>query len=255
MAHLSTLCESGSKVMHALSRLGHNWRNVVPTHCPLCGGGAYGGALCSGCHELVTSGMRSAAPRCRRCCLVLGDLSQCPDCSVNRPAYDRIIAAFDYVEPADLLIHRLKVARRFTEVPMLAGLLADQVRCAWPDLPPELKIVPVPAGRQAIRHRGFNPASEVARALARRIARAYCPGVLLRVHDGHKQATLGREARMVATSGLYQLDADVQGACIAVVDDVLTTGSTMHNIARMLKRSGALSVHGLVLARTPRFLS
>lgn len=199
--------------------------------------------------------MRDGTPRCVCCCLALGDHGPCPDCQLIRPAFDRIIAAFDYAEPADLLIHRLKVARRFTEAPMLAGLLADQVLRVWPELPPDLVVVPVPASRQALRHRGFNPAAEVARRVARQVQRPYRPGILSRQRDGRKQAMLGREARLIATSRLYRVAHDVTGVRVAVVDDVMTTGSTMHSIAGMLKRSGARSVHGLVIARTPRFLS
>lgn len=186
---------------------------------------------------------------------MLDEHGGCPDCQLILPAFDRIIAAFDYTEPADLLIHRLKVARRFTDVPMLAGLLADEVLRVWPQMPSDLVVVPVPASRQAIRHRGFNPAAEVARAVARQLQRPYRSGVLIRQQEGRKQAMLGREARMRATSRLYRVVHDVVGARVAVVDDVMTTGSTMHSIARMLKRSGARSVHGLVIARTPRFLS
>lgn len=172
-----------------------------------------------------------------------------------RPAFDRIIAAFDYAAPADLLIHRLKVARRFTDVPVLAGLLVDEVLRVWPDLPDDLVVVPVPPSRQSLRSRGFSPAAELARTVAHQLQRAYRPEILARERDGRKQAMLDREARMVATARLYRVVHDVTNVPVAVVDDVMTTGSTMHSIARMLKRSGALSVHGLVLARTPRFLS
>lgn len=197
--------------------------------------------------------MRDTTRRCARCCLALGDHGSCPDCTENSSAFDRIIAAFDYCAPADMLIHRLKVSRRFTDAPMLGHLLASEVARAWPDMPADLTLVSVPSSRLAIRRRGFNPAAEVARVLAHRLNRRYQPDIVCRIQDGHKQATLSREERMIALSGVYQVTADVQGARIAVVDDVLTTGSTMHTIARMLKRSGAASVHGFVLARTPHF--
>lgn len=199
--------------------------------------------------------MRGNTRRCARCCLALGDEGPCPDCTENISAFDRIIAAFDYCAPADILIHRLKVSRRFTDAPMLGHVLASEVVRVWPDLPDDLILVSVPSSRAAIRRRGFNPAAEVARVLAYRLNRRYQPEILCRIKEGHKQAVLSREERMIALPGVYQVTADVQGARIAVVDDVLTTGSTMHTIARMLKRSGAASVHGLVLARTPTFLS
>lgn len=258
MAHIPDWRESRRVLAQHFAKLNehrYDWRRLVPSQCPLCEASCRGGGLCPRCHQMITTGMRKGPPRCVRCCLQLDADGSCPDCVAVRPAFDGIIAAFDYAEPADLLIHRLKVARRFTDVPMLGGLLADQVRHAWPDRPADLVLVPVPASNQAIRQRGFNPAAEVARTLARSL-RCHCrPQILRREHEGRKQATLGREARMMATARLYQVAQDVSGARIAVVDDVMTTGSTMHSIARMLKRSGALSVHGLVLARTPRFSS
>lgn len=234
---------------------GHNWRERIPANCPLCAAAAPGASLCRPCHALITRSMRDGLPRCGRCRLRLDGEGACPACEMTSPAFDRIIAAFDYAAPADLLIHRLKVGRRFTDVPMLAGLLVDQVSREWPDLPSDLVLVPVPASLRGVRQRGFNPAAELARTAAHRLQRSYRPGVLVRDYDGRKQATLGREARMMATARLYRVVQDVSGAPVAVVDDVMTTGSTMHSIARMLKRSGARSVHGLVLARTPRFLS
>lgn len=258
MAHLPVLCESRRLFMHRaqgiVQQVRQGWRSRVPVPCALCAGAARGGALCAHCHGLVVSGTHAVQKRCERCRLALGAQDACPDCSAGTPAFDRIIAAFDYSSPADFLIHRLKVQRRFTDVPMLARLLADEVFREWPDMPPDLVLVSVPSGRHAIRQRGFNRAAEVARTLARLLHRPHRPELICRVREGRKQATLDREARMIATARLYQTGADVRGLRIAVIDDVLTTGSTMHSIARVLKRSGAVSVHGLVLARTPHSL-
>lgn len=256
MAHLSRLCESLRRSVrqpgHAGSVCVRGWRLRLPASCPLCKAPSHGGALCKRCHHRVTGPMHAGMRRCARCRLLLAPSESCPDCMTTPASFDGIIAAFDYDAPSSLLIHRLKVQRRFTDVPMLAGLLADAVRQSGRELPSGLVLVPVPAGARSVRLRGFNPAAEIARGLARRLDRPCRPGVLRRVHGGPRQATLSREARMVATAHLYQVAADVRGARLAIVDDVLTTGSTMHSIARMLKRAGAVSVHGLVLARTQR---
>lgn len=257
MAHLTVLRESVDALLGRISAVQRQtpcgWRAFVPTDCPLCSGDAKGGGLCALCVDVVTASMHCPRPRCSRCCLRL-DAGQevCADCLSNAPAFDRIIAAFDYDAPGDLLVHRFKVARRFEDAPMLGGLLADAILRSWPHLPAELVLVPVPAGKTALVRRGFNPAAEVARVLARRLGRPCRAQLLRRVREGSKQATLGRTERMMSTSRLYQAGTGVAGTHIAVVDDVMTTGSTMHAIAHILKRSGALSVHGLVLARTPR---
>lgn len=257
MAHLPALCELARRPVgrfrRVMTHVQYDWRSAIRAPCALCAQTAKGGSLCLRCYDLVTGSMRDAAQRCACCCLALDEQGACADCAANTPAFDRIVAAFDYCAPADILIHRLKVSRRFTDVPMLGHLLVQEVVRVWPDLPADLTLVPVPSSGQAIRRRGFNPAAEVASVLARRLNRRYKPDIVRRVRDGHKQATLNREERLISMNGVYQLAADVQGARIAVVDDVLTTGSTIHTIAQMLKRSGATSVYGLVLARTPRF--
>lgn len=259
MAHLPVSREltHADAVVHHLAA----WRGRVMTACPLCGESSCGGSLCTLCTGLVSDTFRSVPLRCCRCCLALDpdglDVTtwaqgHCADCAELQPAFQHVIAAFDYDAPGDLLIHRFKVERRFSLAPVLGGLLADAVQRSWPGLPSDLILVPVPASRKAILRRGFNPAADIARILQRRLQRPCRPALLRRVRDGHKQATLSRDQRMISIFRLYETCARVQGAQIAIVDDVLTTGSTMHHIARLFRRAGAQAVYGMVLARTPR---
>lgn len=229
--------------------------DALPTDCPLCQDRAAGGGLCAGCLADVTRSMRGGRPRCAVCALPLGALPACPDCAPLAPAFDRVIAAFDYAAPGDLLIHGFKMEKRFAYARMLSGLLAEQIARSPPGLPGHTILVPVPSGGASIRRRGFNPAAEVARALARRMRLAYRPGVLRRVREGDKQASLGRAQRVRNARNMYACHGTVRGLHVAVVDDVLTTGSTVHGIALALKASGAASVSALVLARTPHRLA
>ncbi|MBP6018525.1 MAG: ComF family protein [Burkholderiaceae bacterium] len=195
--------------------------------------------------------MHSSQPRCPVCCLALPQLGPCPDCALLQPAYDRVVAAFDYHEPGDLLIHRLKSQRRFSMAPMLAELLAQAIRQAPLPLPKNTILLCVPASRASVLRRGFNPAAAVARSLASQLGLPYQPQLLRRAREGAKQAQLSRTERARSTQSLYACTRYVPGAHIAVVDDVLTTGSTLQGIARQLRAAGAASVCGLVVARTP----
>ncbi len=234
--------------MAYLSRL----RECFATDCPLCECPAQGGDLCSTCQEAVLRSMRTAARRCAVCMLALDESGGCPLCTAQFPAFERIIAAFDYAEPGDFLVHRLKSGRRFVLAPMLARMLAQAVRQAPQPLPGNTILVPVPASRAAIMERGFNPAAEIARYLSRELGLACRPELLRRAREGRRQAGLLRTERMRNAHSLYDCPQRVDGLRIAVVDDVLTTGSTLHSIAGMFKCAGAASVCGLVLARTPR---
>lgn len=225
--------------------------NGVPVSCGLCQGTARNGRLCGYCLGAVTQSMKQGGPRCRVCQLALSGHDTCPDCAGHVPAFDRVITAFDYAAPGDLLIHRLKMQRQFTSAGMLAGLLADAVQASGATLHPQTVLVPVPASRSALRQRGFNPAAEIAGSLARRLRRPCRPGLVARTREGSKQASLGRAARMRSAQSLYRCTTPMQGAHIAIVDDVLTTGSTLHSIAEALKAAGAVYVWGLVVARTP----
>jgi len=166
------------------------------------------------------------------------------------PAFDRVVAALDYVPPVDQLILQFKNAGKFQHARFLAELLAQALRQASPRVEGITIVLPVPSSRQALRRRGFNPAGEIARQLAARLGLAYRPGLLLRSGEGASQKQLGRAARTGPQAGRYQCVGPVEGA-VAVVDDVLTTGATLHAVAGALKEAGAARVVGLVAARTP----
>ncbi|MDN5844375.1 MAG: ComF family protein, partial [Alcaligenaceae bacterium] len=208
------------------------WRGCVPTDCPLCEARVCGGRLCVGCAAGLTPA--SGVGRCEVCCHPLIEAG-CPDCGGDPPAFDRVVAAFDYVGAGEDLIRLYKVRRRFHLSAMLADLLADAVLRHAPAWPRSTILVPVPARREAILRRGFNPAAEVARALSSRLHWPVHPALLHRAQEGAKQALLGRVARLRALDGVYRCEVPPAGAHIVVVDDVLTTGSTLHHVAQLFR--------------------
>ncbi|WP_323012183.1 ComF family protein [Castellaniella sp.] len=243
-------------------RAWRDWRQWVPAECPGCDRRQRGQGLCAACRAALA--WNPAIPGCRICLhpLVAG---VCPDCPPGGVAYEQIVAAFAYAGLGRTLIHDYKIRCRLSLAAVLADHLAQAVQRAGVLQAPPDWIVPVPARRQGVRDRGFSPAAEIARLLARRLGLAYCLDGVRRHHDGTKQADLGRDRRLQAQMGLYVCDAtDIQGgllsryrraiplsgARVAVVDDVLTTGATMQAVATALKAAGVVQVQGWVLGRT-----
>jgi ComF family protein len=246
------------------------WRGLlarVGSICPACEGAARGGLLCAACLEAVS--VQTARRRCPRCALRLsasraaqhGGL--CVECALFPPAFARAVAAFDYDDPFDELIARYKGARRYAVAGALAQVLERAVRADGaargasslpvPACRPVDALVPVPASRASLRQRGFNPAGELARALARRMETRLLRGALRRRHETDaRQASLSRPEREAAALDLYVCTRPLAGLHIALVDDVMTTGSTADAAARALLAAGAVEVSVWVAARTPR---
>jgi ComF family protein len=227
------------------------WRNWIPADCPGCGRRTPGQGLCAACAAGLPAAM---GPGCCPVCAHPGAFGRCPDCLRRTPAFDGVVAAFAYADLGERLVKDYKFAARLSLARLLADRLADAVVRAHGAVPAVDWVVPVPARRDSLRERGFSPPAEIARLLARRLGLRYRLDLVRRVRDGPKQATLGRAARLGAPEGVYSGASaggwsDLTGCRVAVVDDVLTTGATLHAVAAVLKAAGAARVQGWVLAR------
>lgn len=218
----------------------------VGCDCPLCGARVGGARLCAGCE----ADLLSAPPRCGRCGLRLRPGAPCCAACLGTPRlFGRTVAAFDYEPPADALILMLKAQRRLGVAPVLARLIAAALARDGP-LPAGTLLLPVPAGRASLRRRGMNPAAEIARGLAAELALPLARGVLLRRREAPPQTGQGQQARRAGAVGVYSCAGGVEGRHVAVVDDVMTTGSTADAAAGALLAAGAEGVTVLVAART-----
>jgi predicted amidophosphoribosyltransferase len=236
----------------------HALRDAIPAACPLCGGRARGGALCPGCRDDL--GMDGQAGRCLRCALRLAGTG-CPDCAGWEPAFERTVVAFDYAPPADALVLQLKQSLRWGRAAMLGALVAQAVRSHGWQLRPGTVILPIPSSAAALRRRGFNPAAEVARAAGSRLGVPVRSDILfVQERQAVRQSTLSRAQRLdrapdrfgVRLERLSSAPHDDSGLIrVALLDDVMTTGSTLHAAAQALRANGVDSVVALAVARTP----
>lgn len=177
---------------------------------------------------------------------------QCGRCLQQPPPLDRCIAALDYAFPWDHLLLRYK----FQQALHLGGALLqcleaalDREQAQAPDL-----LLPVPLSAERLRERGYNQSLELARPLARRRGLNCEAKLVLRLRDTAHQLKLPAEQRAANVRHAFALEPQqagrLRGAHVALLDDVMTTGATLHELARLLRRAGAARIQAWVLART-----
>jgi ComF family protein len=205
--------------------------------CFLCRGAA-SAVLCAACERELP---RLAPPLCPRCALPSPRAEPCGRCLADPPHYDATLAALEYAFPADALVHSLKFRGELALAPLLGGFLSERITSGV-DF-----IVPVPLSRQRLKERGYNQAVEIARHLGRgKLLVSACE----RSRDTAPQLDLPFEERQRNVRGCFISRQSLDGACVAVVDDVMTTGATLDEMAKTLKRAGAARVVNWVVART-----
>lgn len=242
------------------------WKNLgarlldffYPPVCEVCGVHlSHGRALCSACDEDLP---RLEEPFCQSCGeafpgMIDGPFA-CPNC-------ENLRFSFDFARPATVrdertldLIHRLKYSREIylaSELGRLASEAFADPRLA-PALEGEWPLIPVPLHRKRLRHRHFNQAAEISRALSMHAGLPVLHA-LRRTRETETQTLLSRKQRMANLRGAFEVTrcgqrwiADSpQGAVL--VDDVLTTGSTVHECARTLRRAGLRRIFVVTVMR------
>lgn len=188
------------------------------------------------------------AASCPICALPMPQGEVCGNCLKHPPRFDATIAALDFDFPADALIRALKYQGRLEIAELLASILAQRLAgCTKPDL-----IIPMPLHGTRLKERSFNQAVEIARHVARRLDLPFEAGVALRVRATEPQAGLQLEKRRKNLRDAFAATRDLSGMKIAVIDDVMTTGTSLDELAKTLKAAGAAGVECWVVARTLR---
>jgi ComF family protein len=221
-------------------------RRMAPPCCLVCReAGDDGHALCRAC--------RAALPWHRGACLRCAAPLPPPDtvcgrCQRRPPPLAEVRAAFLYADPVDRLLPRLKFHRD-----LAAGrLLADGMAQAFAGAGRPDALLPVPLHPARLRRRGYDQALELARPLGQALGLPLRPGVLVRIRATAAQSRLDAAQRRRNLRGAFAVaPAAALPAHVALVDDVMTTGATLHAAAVALRRAGVARVDAWVCARAP----
>jgi ComF family protein len=223
---------------------------ALPSLCAVCHGWGRG-RVCAACIQRFAP----ALPRCARCGPeVPAGSESCGACLLAPPAYASTVAAVTYGYPWDRLVTGLKYRAALDLAAALAELLLNAGRRS-PAAAPAL-LIPVPLHAARLRERGYNQAWELARRLAGRLRCRADAALLLRVRDTPHQLALAPAGRAANVRDAFALEPrrrhELEGRAVTLVDDVMTTGATAAEIARVLLAAGAARVDVWVVARTPR---
>jgi len=227
---------------------------LLPRACARCGGAVDGaGVFCKRCVAAIP---RIAAGGCPLCQLpVVGAPALCGGCAHQRLPLAQIAAEAPFAGEVAHWVHAFKYPREglagLDPRPgaALATLIADAARRLAGEAP--VFVAPVPMHPTKLRERGFHPASDLSRSVAAALGTRVDPGALRQLRPTASQTGLDRRARRRNVDGAFAARAGLRGvACVALVDDVVTTGATLAECARALRRAGVRSVVAVCAART-----
>ncbi len=218
--------------------------DLLPMHCevcqlPLCKPYPDSG-ICQHCALSF-----APQPRCKCCGLPTNyEVDACGQCLIRPPSWHRLYCVGDYQAPLSGYVHQLKYERQFWQARKLASLLEPCI-----DESPQL-ITSVPLHWRRQLYRGFNQSELIARYLAQRVMVPY-RGLFKRARSTSQQQGLTRSERRSNLARAFKLQGKVEVQHVAIVDDVLTTGSTVQHLCELLLEAGVKRIDIYCICRTP----
>ncbi|MFN3466417.1 MAG: double zinc ribbon domain-containing protein [Candidatus Brocadiales bacterium] len=230
---------------------------LYPPHCVGCGLSLHrelGPYLCEGCGKGITY---IQSPRCLRCGAGLGPYGSSPEegceyCNTVRLRFDAAFSAVYFHGAVKELIHQFKYGKKEYLVRPLISIVYRALDAGLPFPGTPYLVIPVPLHRRKKAQRGFNQAELLARHIGRYLEAEVVTRGLSRVRDTCPQTSLGPTQREANVRGAFEvrIPARFSGKTVLLVDDVLTTGLTASECAKVLKRAGAERVYVLTVARS-----
>lgn len=233
-------------VLAFISALTHRsrklYRKLLPIPCLLCGLPGDREALCRACAaELPLLG-----PACQRCAMPLESAQICGRCLQQPPVADLSFSLYRY----QAALRRCVTGFKFQQQLQFADFFADrmQQQLAARDKLPDC-LVPIPLHPLRLRQRGFNQAYEISRRLARALNLDCRPELLQRIRYTRSQSQLSFKQRHRNIRRAFCCTQQNLPAHIAIIDDVMTSGSTTAEAARVLRQNGAKTIEVWTIAR------
>lgn len=218
-----------------------------PPNCPGCG--IEGELICDTCQSKI---VRLTGRNCPYCGQAVRDADVCHDCKNREHSYIAYKGYAFYTGVMREAILRLKYQNDIGIARLLSDFLENLVKSSnWDfDL-----IIPIPLSRQKLLERGYNQASRLAKPLAAKLGKAYCPDALIRIRETSSQVGLDIHSRLENVKNAFRADAKlIKGKTVLLVDDVFTTGATLESAASELLLSGAKAVYAITLAKSSRIV-
>ena len=181
-----------------------------------------------------------------RCALPLNatDLT-CGQCQLRPPHYDQVISPLQYKDQARQLILELKFQEKLRSARLLAQLFHTQLAAGpRPDV-----LIPVPLHTKRLRERGYNQSLELAKELARLSQLSVDTRSTRRRRYTERQADLSFKDKKGNVKNAFEVATQTSADHVAIVDDVMTSGHTVDELARVLKKSGVKRVDVWVMTR------
>lgn len=248
MRHFSDIITSQIRRPEAI------FRHIVPYiggRCPLCRDLCLAGSFCTACLADILEATDSHQHRCPRCQLALKGLAHCEACYLSKPHYDRLSIGFDYVNPMKSLVLRYKNSAELSLAKPFALLLQARLQRERLSVPAGRLCIPLPSSNQSLKKRGYNPASEIAKELAKLNGWRINHDVLRRDQSRAytEQKSLDSIARRLNVRNLYYCAYRLHETEVILIDDIMTSGATIDSASQALKAAGVKRVHSIVLAR------
>lgn len=230
--------------------------NRIPSPCALCHSNSSDG-ICDDCYRRYFS---THYPRCLKCANALpfhdpeNENLLCGDCVKKLPSFDETVVATDYEPPLDQLVHLLKFQTRLAMAPLMGKLIYRSLKKKSLNSCPDY-LIAVPLGKKRLVERGFNQSLEIAKTLSRAMNVDLIFNLVERSRETEKQSTVSFKERKKNVKNAFRIVEThrhlIENSHIGIIDDVMTTGETLEEIAVLLKKAGARHITNLVFARTP----